>query len=29
MEVEMRARPEGSMIGRVVEINWRATRLHT
>ena len=29
MEVEMRSRPGGSMIGRVVEINWRATRLHT
>jgi small-conductance mechanosensitive channel/CRP-like cAMP-binding protein len=29
MEVEMRSRPSGSMIGKVVEINWRATRLHT
>ncbi len=29
MEVEMHARPGGSMVGRVVEINWRATRLHT
>jgi small-conductance mechanosensitive channel/CRP-like cAMP-binding protein len=29
MEVEMRSRPGGSMVGKVVEINWRATRLHT
>ncbi len=29
MEVEMRTRPGGAMIGKVVEINWRATRLHT
>jgi small-conductance mechanosensitive channel len=29
LEVENRSRPGGAMIGRVVEINWRATRLHT
>lgn len=29
VEVENRSRPGGSLIGRVVEINWRATRLHT
>lgn len=29
MEVENRSRPGGAMIGRVVEFNWRATRLHT
>ena len=29
VEVENRSRPGGAMIGRVVEINWRATRLHS
>jgi branched-chain amino acid transport system substrate-binding protein len=29
IEVENRSRPGGAMIGKVVEINWRATRLHT
>ena len=29
VEVENRSRPGGSLIGKVVEINWRATRLHT
>lgn len=29
VEIEMRSRPGGSMVGKVVEINWRATRLHT
>jgi potassium efflux system protein len=29
VEVENRSRPGGAMIGRVIEINWRATRLHT
>ena len=29
VEVENRSRPGGSLIGKVVEINWRATRLQT
>jgi len=29
LEVEMRSRPGGSVAGKVVEINWRATRLQT
>ncbi|MCL4504342.1 MAG: mechanosensitive ion channel family protein [Deltaproteobacteria bacterium] len=29
LEIDMRSRPGGSMVGKVVEINWRATRLHT
>jgi len=29
VEVENRSRPGGPLIGKVVEINWRATRLHT
>ncbi|MBI4795964.1 MAG: mechanosensitive ion channel family protein [Deltaproteobacteria bacterium] len=29
LEIEMRSRPGSSMVGKVVEINWRATRLQT
>jgi small-conductance mechanosensitive channel len=29
LEIEMRSRPGSSMVGKVVEINWRATRLLT
>jgi small-conductance mechanosensitive channel/CRP-like cAMP-binding protein len=29
LEIEMRSRPGNAMVGKVVEINWRATRLHT
>ena len=29
VEIEMRSRPGGAMVGKVIEINWRATRLQT
>ena len=29
LEIEMRSRPGSSMVGQVVEVNWRATRLKT
>lgn len=29
LEIEMRSRAGGAMVGRVVEVNWRATRLQT
>jgi len=29
LEIEMKTRPAGAMTGRVIEINWRATRLLT
>ena len=29
LEIEMRSRPAGFLVGQVVEVNWRATRLKT
>ncbi len=29
LEIEMRSRPGGAIVGKVVEINWRATRLQS